>query len=354
MPIFRIFMMAMALLSALPAHSRPPFFRQGRIRYDLLDNHLYGTYIYPNELEPQKARPFLIRSGRGLYISVGTERSFLGFGQSKSSHLLMVDKDPFAVMFNRINIALLKMATSQEDYLELRRTEDIRLWKSHPNWTKLSESERRLLLGKICSHCKPNFSHWSIAMNYNYKFEALHKISSGKQQVIGGYLIKSFHRGNYLSDPIAFKKLSQAAKEGRMVAMQIDLSNRTAVSTLLQSLEESGLDISVLDFSNLWDTWFRDKFTFTDLVRSFDKLANPDTLLLSTVDYERRPFPRWMYVGTKFRFLRKNPKLYFNDEYMKIFRTRPDKAVGFKGRMWVGHQVSSACDDELIDEEEED
>ena len=57
----------------------------------------------------------------GVYITVGTERAFtVASSTPEISHLLIVDADPKVILFNRINIALLKASPSQKFFREFR------------------------------------------------------------------------------------------------------------------------------------------------------------------------------------------------------------------------------------------
>src|SRR5438552_1673525 len=60
-------------------------------------------YISPNEKYPQDMTGILAQSNGGAYISVGTERSFIGFAMSNATHLVAIDLDEQVNKFNQIN-----------------------------------------------------------------------------------------------------------------------------------------------------------------------------------------------------------------------------------------------------------
>lgn len=341
-----VLLAALLLEISSQACSADPLFKEVPIYFNLQAHASSGNFVPPNELEPQKARPILKTAGPGIYVSVGTERSFLGFSQAKrADFLLMLDRDPMVVLFNRINVALLKMSTSLKDYLGLRHAQDVNAWSSHPNWSKLSISERELLTGKVCDLCIPNFQYWSEILQ-NYKFVALDKISSSSQHIVGGYTIAPFTKDNYLRDEDSFNRLSQAAKDGRMVALQIDLTNQQAVSRVLQSIQSVDMKISVLDLSNVWDYWYDD--AFANFLRDFGAVARKGSIILSTIDYLGKPFPRWSYVGVTFHHLLTHPKLDLPDRLYRILKERLRNKRVVPRSLWIG-QAAAPCIDELED-----
>jgi hypothetical protein len=60
-----------------------------------------GAYLPPNEQHPALALPIYRNSNHGVYISVGTERSFIGAALTGASALYVVDYDPLAAQFAR-------------------------------------------------------------------------------------------------------------------------------------------------------------------------------------------------------------------------------------------------------------
>ena len=76
-----------------------------------------ASFLAPNEEYPADAVRILDQAVSGVYLSVGTERGFIGAAlASNITHLLLADRDPRVVFFNRINIALLTVAQSREEY----------------------------------------------------------------------------------------------------------------------------------------------------------------------------------------------------------------------------------------------
>jgi hypothetical protein len=66
-----------------------------------------GIYLPPNEQHPAVALPIYRKSNHGVYVSVVTERSFIGAALSRAKALFVIDYDPQAIRFANINRALL-------------------------------------------------------------------------------------------------------------------------------------------------------------------------------------------------------------------------------------------------------
>lgn len=73
-----------------------------------------GIYLPPNEQHPARALPIYRKSNHGVYVSVGTERSFLGASLARY--------DPLALRFAEVNRALLAASSDRANYINLRLT----------------------------------------------------------------------------------------------------------------------------------------------------------------------------------------------------------------------------------------
>ena len=79
-----------------------------------------GIYLPPNEQRPAVALPIYRKSNHGVYVSVGTERSFIGAALTRAKALYVIDYDLLAVRFAMINRSLLAASTNRADYVKLR------------------------------------------------------------------------------------------------------------------------------------------------------------------------------------------------------------------------------------------
>src|ERR1700726_4700780 len=88
-----------------------------------------GIFIPPNEQHPALALPIYRKSNHGVYVSVGTERSFIGAALTEAQALIVIDYDPEAVRFANINRALLAASTDRADYVRLRLHASQDFWR---------------------------------------------------------------------------------------------------------------------------------------------------------------------------------------------------------------------------------
>jgi hypothetical protein len=87
-----------------------------------------GMYVPPNEQHPAVALPIWRQSNHGAYVSVGTERSFMGAAVTRAAALVVIDYDEAIVQFAVINRALLAASRGREDYIMLRLTAPGEVW----------------------------------------------------------------------------------------------------------------------------------------------------------------------------------------------------------------------------------
>src|SRR5579862_5108327 len=64
-----------------------------------------GIYLPPNEQHPAVALPIYRKSNHGVYVSVGSERSFIGAALSRAKALFVIDYDPETIRFAKIKRA---------------------------------------------------------------------------------------------------------------------------------------------------------------------------------------------------------------------------------------------------------
>ena len=95
------------LLFVSAAHAEFLYFSDQTLRNFKASNARFAkraAFLTPNEHYPSLALPAFKESIRGVYISVGTERGFIGAAFSHATHLLLVDIHPDVAEFNRINV----------------------------------------------------------------------------------------------------------------------------------------------------------------------------------------------------------------------------------------------------------
>lgn len=167
------------------------------------------SFVAPNEMQPGDALPLLRNSpaaATGLYVRVGTERAYVGAALAKATALLLVDIDPQAVRFNRINRALLKTSRSREDYLKLR------LHASQKDWiTRGHLLPKNDLIVRPYLAGQEHFDWWHKRVRSDPGFVPLHLAteSTSKGRPTGEW---AFRAANYLHDAALFTHLKNLAE----------------------------------------------------------------------------------------------------------------------------------------------
>src|ERR1700733_12716882 len=92
-------------------------------------NSFAGTWVAPNEHYPIIGKAIFDQSNHGTYLSVGSERSFMGAAYTKAQALYVIDLDPDVVKFAYINRALLHASHDRTDYVFLRLRASVKDWK---------------------------------------------------------------------------------------------------------------------------------------------------------------------------------------------------------------------------------
>ncbi len=243
-------------------------------------------------MTPSNALPLWQKApAGGAYISVGTERSFVGSANTPgATHLLMTDVAPSVLVYNQINTGLLIMAKDRADYLRLRFTATNEEWIAEAK-EKLADHpqlQRLFVEGRLQNFWR--IVQFSDMQGFTRGTRATNKIS-GKILVRGTeHLIppppaaegalKSFAQVSYLDNDMQFKKLSAMAKAGRISVHRADLGRQRDLNEVSNFLSRNGVRISVIDLSNAWLKGFIDHTDF--IVRTLRNHSMLKTLVIGS------------------------------------------------------------------------
>ena len=232
-------------------------------------------FIAPNEKNPQQAIPALKKTPGGVYLSVGTERAFIGAALSNADHLMILDYDRLTLLFNRINIALLKAAPDRESYLKLRLEASAAKWLSAAE-TLPSGSPERVVLSDLNS-----FKWWEIKVRKGAQFERPQSFFELHQEKPAN---GAFVGANYLWDDELFSKLHQMALDNKIEAHLVDLRDAEATSRVARAIyrAKGAGSLAALDVSNAWDGAYVGKEPLDRLFETLDLVARPDSLVMIT------------------------------------------------------------------------
>ena len=199
-----------------------------------------GIYLPPNEQHPAVALPIYRKSNQGVYVSVGTERSFIGAALSGASALFVIDYDPLAIRFAIIDRALLAASIDRADYLNLRLTASAELWQQRSR--RLAAEDKETLSNP------DSWALWDMKVRKN---------QTAWDNAFGHFHTQPkapgdpFFASNYLFDDRLYSHLRQLAKNSRIWALQLDLRHENEVRSFCENLKSKGLTVGVIDTSDV-------------------------------------------------------------------------------------------------------
>ncbi len=242
---------------------------------------LPGIYLPPNEQHPAVALPIYRKSNHGVYVSVGTERSFIGAALTRANALYVIDYDLLAVRFAKVNRALLAASTSRADYVNLRLTAAQDVWRQRAQ--DLAGEDKETLASpdswafwdkKVRKSWAPDFGHFHTAPQHPND---------------------PFFAADYLFDDRLYHHLSGLAKSARIWARLVDLRHEEEVRALCDDLKSKGIPLGVVDTSDvpMAESGARIAAHYVTL---FSQYAEDSTLFLSTAA-TYPPDVNWSYYA---------------------------------------------------------
>jgi hypothetical protein len=265
-----------------------------------------GSYVVPNERRPQDARPVLEKASHGIYVAVGTERGFIGAALANADRLVLLDRDPQVVLFNRINAALLRISRDREDYLHLRRSATEAEWKERIASLPVDSADRAILAGtQYWRWWKNQASQWKwwrnnvrhgpgFSLNGDpWGFRSLHRGESEDHE---------FEDANYLYDEVLFSRLQRLARQRRIESHLLSLSSGESTQKLVAAIRTAAPNerISVLDLSNTWNDAYLRSHGVAAVIETFGSCMTGDSMVLLTQSRIKEGFA---YHAMTYRYL---------------------------------------------------
>lgn len=222
-----------------------------------------AQYVIPNEIYPEEAKNIWQQAPKGAYISVGTERGFIGASLTPlATHLILIDLVPEIVFFNRMNVLLLKISSSLNDYLSLRQATSFDRWQEAVMKTSdLSLQERELLNSRI----------------FFEKFKALQEEPTARLQNPSMFVGSS-----YLRSDEQYHKLREMAQADRIWVGLGNLLDGDFLQEINDRLVSKGISISVLDLSNAWDYHYTGANGLNQIIAKLESSLKENSILLVT------------------------------------------------------------------------
>jgi hypothetical protein len=245
-----------------------------------------GMFLAPNEQHPAVALPIWKKSNHETYVSVGTERSFMGAAVTRAAALVVVDYDSKVVQFAAINRALLAASHEREDYIFLRLTAPREVWAERAG--EVGDEDGKTLRDESSwsfwkENVRENTGAWSAA------FENFNKP--------GDRADGPFAQTNYLFDDQLYKHLRRLAKEGHIWTRVVDLRDENMVREFCQDMRASGMKLGVVDTSNVPDEGEAGPEAAGRYVVWFSTWAELNTLFLNTEIAKRPADTYWSYFA---------------------------------------------------------
>jgi hypothetical protein len=259
-----------------------------------------GIYLPPNEQHPAVAIPIFHMSNHGVYVSVGTERSFIGAALTGAKGLYVIDYDLLAVRFAKVNRALLAASTNRADYVKLRLTASQDVWRQR--------SQR--LTGEDKETLADSWAFWDKRVRKSWDTDF------GHFHIAPQHPDDPFFGADYLFDDRLYRHLSQLAKSARIWTRLVDLRHEKEVRALCDASDVPNAEFGASVAAHY--------------VMLFSLYAEDSTLFLSTAA-THPPGINWSYYafsrGKVSGHDRKTIQRWYEIEMKKIGATRDSLAL---------------------------
>lgn len=240
-----------------------------------------GIYLPPNEQHPAVALPIYRKSNHGVYVSVGTERSFIGAALTRAKALYVIDYDLLAVRFAKVNRALLAASSNRADYLKLRLTATQDVWQQRSH--HLTGEDKETLASP------DSWAFWDKKVRKSWAADFGHFHAAPRHPN------DPFFASDYLFDDRLYRHLSRLAKFARIWARLVDLRHEKEVRALCDDLKSKGLPLGVVDTSDVPNNESGASVA-AHYVTLFSQYAEDSTLFLSTAP-AHPPDVNWSYYA---------------------------------------------------------
>lgn len=251
-----------------------------------------GIYLPPNEQHPAVGLPIYRKSNHGVYVSVGTERSFIGAALTGADALYVIDYDPLTIQFANINRALLAASTDRADYLNLRLKASPALWQQR--------SKRVAGVDKETLANPDSWNFWNRRVRNN---ETAWDNAFGHFHTQPELSSDPFFAADYLFDDRLYAHLSRLAKGARIWALQLDLRHENEVRSLCEELKSKGLTLGVIDTSDVPNSSENGTTVAAQYVKLISHYAPDSAIFLNTAPSGGHGV-RWSYFAFSNRTMR--------------------------------------------------
>ncbi len=225
-------------------------------------------FIVPNEKNIGGVRSTFAEAPTGIYVSVGTERGFMGAALTgkATKALVLVDLDPRVLLFNLLNKSLLELALDRQDYLEMRLRSSFETIAIRAKTSASLSSEGREILSN-----PENWTWWTSNVQKHVEWREFHDPAQ-----------LSYRDANYLFDDGLFNSISALAKQGQIFVYNSNLKSDDVRTKLLGLSRALNVRLGVFDFSNAWDEGYLGLQTTVGILSSLKDITGPKTYFVFT------------------------------------------------------------------------
>lgn len=281
------------------------------------------NFLVPNEKNLGLVRSQFSTGATGIYVSVGTERGFMSAALTgeKTKALVLIDRDANVASFNHVNKALLALARSREDYLQLRLQSSFEdLQKRVLQDPHLSAENKETLMDASI------WQWWQLQVQQSAEWRVFHQDPRLREDT-------SYRDTNYLFDDQLFQAVSSLAKQNKIFVMHSDLAADQVVFGLTELSQHLQQRLSYVDLSNSWQEGYLGHQKTLQLLTDLSSAMSPFTRLVFTyqaLDFQggnQRTIFKYSFVErdslTTFQSLGSH---LVNLERAEPSRPRPDRA----------------------------
>ena len=198
------------------------------------------NFIIPTEDNPAPANVIFKQVGEGLYIAVGTVRGLIAASMSNATYLLLIDRDPAIIGYNRVNIGLISISTDMEDlrYLILKAP--------LTEWTERADKYTGPLAKEVKEALKSEY-WYSFFIGYARADEG--RMNTFLTTYKEG---SAFYGANYHFEKIQYDKLKSMTDKGSVSTELVNLIDAKLMAKIAESAKAKWINIAALDISNAW------------------------------------------------------------------------------------------------------
>jgi hypothetical protein len=300
-------------------------------------------YILPNESLPFHFKDAILESGKGTLVSVGTIRGWIDAGMGNFDHVVFLDINRKAVLFNQLHTEFLRalgqlkiphrhqryqyLATLNCGWLTSKQLETLEKFDSNPSsaYSDLFMNKLDSFLSSKAEHCRskvfPHALRKSVSPLIRSKFvfiKAPHKTRADFSLFSAYYL----HEGKirpayYWENDKDWIKIQYLVQNFRVTSIVGNLVSGPAFQDLTQALITSGGKLAAIDVSNALENFqmeieyaercdvdpesrvLREYNHFYMSLKNLPKTEN--AVILRTSRWNAKGFPRegelWSYIS---------------------------------------------------------